>query len=149
MDCVDVPLVEQLAVVEACDVLPALHFGFGMAALAVGTPWSALSGGRWFEYWANAGVPCRSVLPDPARYPAFNQFDPAAVVLDGDDGPRTPSMTRARVREDLDRLVAGARELLAGELTDERALAEYVHDLRAAVGAEAIWSIDGVHAASS
>jgi hypothetical protein len=56
-------------------------------------------------------------------------------------------MTRARVREDLDRLVAGAHELLAGELTHERALAEYVRDLRAVVGAGAIWSIDGVHAA--
>ena len=147
VDCVDVPLAEQLAVVEACDVLLAPHSGFGMAALAVGTPWLALSGGRWFEYWANAGVPFRSVLPDPARYPAFSQFDPADVVLDGDDGPRTPSMTRARVREDLDRLVAGARELLAGELTHERALAEYFRDLRATVGGEAIWSIDGVHAA--
>src|SRR3712207_6934575 len=56
-------------------------FRSGMAALAVGTPWLALSGGRWFEYWANAGVPFRSVLPDPARYPGFSQFDPAAVVL--------------------------------------------------------------------
>jgi hypothetical protein len=149
VDCVDVPLAEQLAVVEACDVLLAPHSGFGMAALAVDTPWLALSGGRWFEYWMNAGVPFRSVLPDTGRYPAFSQFDPAAVVLDGDDGPRTPSMTRARVRADLDRLVAGARELLAGELTHERALAEYYRDLRATVGAEAIWSIDGVHAAST
>jgi hypothetical protein len=147
VDCVDVRLGEQLAVVEACDVLLAPHSGFGMAALAVGTPWLALSGGRWFEYWANAGVPFRSVLPDPGAYPAFSQFDPADVVLDGDDGPRTPSMTRARVREDLGRVVAGARELLAGGLTHERALAEYYRDLRAVVGAEAIWSIDGVHAA--
>ncbi|MGR6964751.1 hypothetical protein ACU610_09860 [Geodermatophilus sp. URMC 61] len=147
VDCVDVPLAEQLAVVEACDVLLAPHSGFGMAALAVGTPWLALSGGRWFEYWANAGVPFRSVVPDTAEYRSFSQFDPADVVLDGDDGPRTPSMTRARVQEDLDRLVTGARELLAGELTHERALAEYYRDLRAAVGGESIWSIDGVHAA--
>jgi hypothetical protein len=148
VDCVDVPLAEQLAVVEACDLLLAPHSGFGMAALAVGTPWLALSGGRWFEYWFNS-VPFRSVLPDTGRYPAFSQFDPADVVADGDDGPRTPSMTRARVREDLDRLVAGARELLAGELTYERALREYFGDLRAAHGgdASALWSIDGVHAA--
>jgi hypothetical protein len=94
-------------------------------------------------------VPFRSVLPDTSRYPAFSQFDPADVVADGDDGPRTPSMTRARVREDLDRLVAGAVELLAGELTYERALREYFGDLRAAHGgdASALWSIDGVHAA--
>lgn len=147
VDCVDVPLAEQLAVVETCDVLLAPHSGFGMAALAVGTPWLALSGGRWFEYWSNRGVPFRSVLPDTRKYPAFSQFDPADVVLDGDDGPRTPSMTRARVREDLDRLVAGAHELLAGELTHEAALRDYYRDLRAAIGGEAIWSIDGVHAA--
>ncbi|SDN79974.1 hypothetical protein [Geodermatophilus sp. DSM 45219] len=147
VDCVDVPLAEQLAVVEACDILLAPHSGFGMAALAVGTPWLALSGGRWFEYWSNSGVPFRSVLPDLQRYPAFSQFDPADVVVDGDDGPRTPSMTRARVREDLDRLVAAARELLAGDLTHEQALRDYHRDLRAAVGGDAVWSIDGVHAA--
>jgi hypothetical protein len=148
VDCVDVPLAEQLAVVEACDLLLAPHSGLGMAALAVGTPWLALSGGRWFEYWFNS-VPFRSVLPDTGRYPAFSQFDPADVVVDGDDGPRTPSMTSARVRDDLDRLVAAARELLAGELSYERALREYFGDLRAAHGgdASALWSIDGVHAA--
>jgi hypothetical protein len=89
------------------------------------------------------------VLPDTRKYPAFSQFDPADVVDDGDGGPRTPSMTRARVREDLDRLVAGARELLAGELGYEQALREYVRDLVAAHGgdASALWSIDGVHTA--
>lgn len=63
-------------------------------------------------------------------------------------GPRTPSPTRARVREDLDRLVAGARELLAGELPYERALREYFRDLRAARAGDTsvIWSIDNVHA---
>ena len=83
------------------------------------------------------------------RYPSFSQFDPAAIVVDGDDGPRTPSMTRARVREDLDRLVAGARELLAGDLPYERALHEYFRDLRAAHAGDTsvIWSIDNVHAA--
>lgn len=57
-------------------------------------------------------------------------------------------MTRARVREDLDRLVAGARELLAGELTYERALREYFRDLHAARAGDTsvIWSIDNVHA---
>ncbi len=51
------------------------------------------------------------------------------------------------MRQYLDRLVAGAGELLAEELTHERALREYYRDLRATVGAEAVWSIDGVHAA--
>jgi hypothetical protein len=146
VDGVDVPLAEQLAVVEACDVLLAPHTGFGMAALAVGTPWLSLSGGRWFEYWFNS-VPFRSVLPDPERWPSFSQFDPAALVVDGEEGPRTPSMTRARVRADLDRVVAAAGELIAGSVDPERALREYVRELRTVVEPSAIWSIDGVHTA--
>jgi len=146
LDCFDVEIAEQLAVVEACDLFLAPHTGFGMAALAVGTPWLALSGGRWFEYFFNR-VPFRSVIPDVERYPSFTQFAPAAVVDDGGDGPRTPSMSAARVRDDLDRIVAAARELLDGSLTYERALCDYFTALLAAHGgdASAIWSIDGVH----
>ena len=146
LDCFDVELAEQLAVVEACDLFLAPHTGFGMAALAVGTPWLALSGGRWFEYFFNR-VPFRSIIPDPERYPSFTQFAPAAVVDDDGDGARTPSMSAARVHDDLDRIVAAARELLDGSLTYERSLCDYFTALLAAHGgdASAIWSIDGVH----
>jgi hypothetical protein len=139
VDCFDVPLPEQLAVVEACDVFLAPHTGFGLAALAVGTPWLALSGGRWFEYWFNH-VPFRSIIPDTGRYPSFSQFQP---------GLDAASMGERRFRDDLDRIVAAAGELLAGTLTYERALSEYFEALLAAHGGDgsAIWSIDGVHAA--
>jgi hypothetical protein len=147
VDCFDIPLIEQLAVVEACDVFLAPHTGFGLAALAVATPWLSLSGGRWFEYYFNH-VPFRSVLPDVDRYPSFSQFDPAATIIDGEEGPRTPSMTRARIGEDLDRLVSAAQELVTGALPYERALSEYFQALRAAHHGDvsAIWSIDSVHA---
>jgi hypothetical protein len=100
-DLSDSSLDDQLAVVEACDVFLAPQTGFGMAALALGTPWPALSGGRWLEFCFNR-VPFRSVIPDTRRYPCFGRFDPVAVVDDG-DGPRTPSMSRARREEDLER----------------------------------------------
>jgi hypothetical protein len=146
LDCFDIGLAEQLAVTEACDLFLAPHTGFGLAALAVGTPWLALSGGRWFEYFFNR-VPFRSIIPDCERYPCFTQLTPAAVVDEGDDGPRTPSMSRARVGDDLERIVAAARELLDGSLTYEQSLRDYFADLLAAHGgdASAIWSIDGVH----
>jgi hypothetical protein len=144
VDCFDIPLAEQLAVVEACDVFLSPHTGFGLAALAVGTPWLTISGGRWFEYYFNH-VPFRSIIPDVERYPAYSQFDPAA--LTEDEGPRTPSMTRARIADDRERIAAAAGELIAGTLTYEQALADYFAALLAAHGgnADAIWSIDGVH----
>ena len=146
LDCFDIGLAEQLAVTEACDLFLAPHTGFGMAALAVGTPWLALSGGRWFEYFFNR-VPFRSIIPDCERYPSFTQFAPGLVVDDDGDGARTPSMTGARVRDDLDRLIASAREMLDGSLSYERSLRDYFSDLTAAHGGDtsAIWSIDGVH----
>jgi hypothetical protein len=146
VDCFDIGLAEQLAVVEACDLFVSPHTGFGMAVLAVGTPWLTISGGRWFEFYFNH-VPFRSILPDVERYPAFSQFSPAAVIDDGDEGPRTPSMSRDRIRRDLDAIVAAATELIAGTLTYEQALTDYFAALLAAHDgdATAIWSIDGVH----
>jgi hypothetical protein len=148
LDCFDVPLPEQLAVVEASDVFLAPHTGFGMAALAVGTPWLALSGGRWFEFFFNR-VAFRSIIPDPERYPSFTQFALAPVVPDSAGEPRTASMTRARIEDDLGRIVAAARELLAGSVTYEQCLRDYFPALVAAQGGDAgaIWSIDGVHLA--
>lgn len=87
LDCFDIGLAEQLAIVESSHLFLSPHTGVGLAALAVGTPWLTISGGRWFEYYSNH-VPFRSIMPDVERYPAFSQFDPVAVVDDGDDGPR-------------------------------------------------------------
>jgi hypothetical protein len=147
-NCFDVALAEQLAVVEASDVFLSPHTGFGLAALAVDTPWLAISGGRWFEYFFNR-VPFRSILPDTERYPSFSQFHPVATVVDGDDGPRTPGMSAERIRRDVDRIVLAAGELIDGSLPYERALEEYFAALVDAHhgDASAIWSIDNVHAA--
>ncbi len=144
VDCLDLPLTEQLAVVESCDLFLSPHTGFGLAALAVDTPWLTLSGGRWFEYFFNH-VPFRSILPDTERYPSFSQFAPLAIV--DDDGPRTPSMSRERIARDLPRIVAAAGELLAGSLTYEQALRDYFPALLAAHHGDPsqIWSIDGIH----
>lgn len=132
--------------VEACDLFLAPHTGYGMAALAVGTPWLALSGGRWFEYFFNR-VPFRSIIPDAECFPSYTQFEPLITGADGDEGPRTPSMTRARIDADLGRIVAATAELLHGSLGYEHALRDYFADLLAAHDGDpsAIWSIDNVH----
>ncbi|NAZ83620.1 hypothetical protein GTR02_17550 [Kineococcus sp. R8] len=145
-DVLDAPLLEQLAAVQRCALFLAPHTGFGMAALAVGTPWLALSGGRWFE-WYFDHVPFRSVVPDTTRFPCYSQFDADTPLADDDgDGPRIPSMTRARVQEDLPRLVHAARELLAGAVSYEQCLDDYAADLLAAHGGDAsgLWSFDDV-----
>jgi hypothetical protein len=133
----DLPLEEQLAIVKAGELFLSPHTGFGLAALATGTPRLTISRGRWFEYYFNH-VRFRSVIPDVERFPCFSQFSPAMIV----DG-HTPSMSDERIAADLHRIVGAATELLEGKLTYEQALTDYFADLQAATSD--IWSIDAVH----
>jgi hypothetical protein len=149
-DAFGLPLDEQLAIVESARLFVAPHTGFGMAALAVGTPWLSIAGGRWFEWYFNH-VPFRSVIPDQSRFPSYSQFEADQPLPDPDDpdgAERIPSMSAARVEADLPRIAKAARELVGGAVAYEQCLADYVRDLRAAHGGDPslIWSFDGVHA---
>lgn len=115
VDLFDAKLPDQLAAVQACDLFISPHSGFGMAALAVGTPWLTISGGRWPEYFFN-GVPFYSLLPDTARFPAYSQFG-SLPILDEDtdgEGPRTTTMSHERILSDLNELLAAAEQLVEG-----------------------------------
>lgn len=141
---VDLPIVEQLAVVAECDVLVSPHSGFGMAALTVGTPWLSIAGNKWQEFYFN-GTPFYYVLPDRERFPCYNGFsaDPPLV---NDDGPRTPSMSRARIRADLAEIVEGAVRLIERRWDYETALTDHVRRLLAFYNGDTsmVWSIDDV-----
>lgn len=150
IDCFDRPLLEQLAIVEASALFVSPHTGFGFAAVAVGTRWLAISGGQWHESFFN-GVPFYSVLPDTDRYPCFAHGGPLPMVerdADG-EGPRTASMSAARIRADLPELIDAAELLIEGRWSYEQALADYFPRLLKAYGGDRsrIFSFDGVHRA--
>jgi len=141
VDLVDVPLLDQLAAVAGCDVFVSPHSGFGMAALAVGTPWLTIGGNRWPEYFFN-GVPFYTVLPDVTKYPCYTLMaaDPAPV---DDDGERAPSMSRARIEQDLDEIVDGTARLVEGRWAYDTALHDHARRMKDLVGGY-VWSIDNV-----
>lgn len=145
IDVVDEPLLTQLATVAECDVLVSPHSGFGMAGLAAGTPWLTIAGNKWPEYYFN-GVPFYSVLPDLTRFPCYQLFEPDPPDVD-DDGPRAPSMSRERLRADLDEIVDGAARLIERRWDYDTALRDHVRRmLRLRDGdASMLWSIDNVH----
>ncbi|MEU5695326.1 hypothetical protein [Actinosynnema sp. NPDC020468] len=147
VSAVDRPLVEQLAEVAAADVLVSPHSGFAMAALAVGTPWLTISGNRWPEYYF-PGVPFYSVLPDVTRYPSLHLFalDPEPV---DDDGPRSPSMSRVRLTEDLAEIVEGAAKLVERRWDYDTAMRDHFRRMTALPSdvATHLWSVDDVHRA--
>jgi len=144
-DLIDLPIVEQLAAVAACDVIVSPHSGFGMAALAAGTPWLSIAGNLWPEYYFN-GVPFYSVLPDLRRFPAYTGLAGEPEPVD-DEGPRSPSMCRERIAADLDEIVEGAARLIERRWPAETAMADHFRRMLALRDgrADRIWSVDGVH----
>jgi hypothetical protein len=142
---VDLPVIDQLATLAGCDVLVSPHSGFGMAALAVGTPWLSIAGNRWPEYYFN-GVPFYSVLPDLRRFPAFGAFGPDPELVD-DDGPRAPSMCYERIHGDLAEIVAGVARLVEHRWPFETAMADHVARMSALRPGrdDELWSVDSIH----
>jgi hypothetical protein len=142
----DEPLLDQLALVEACDLFVSPHTGFGCAALAVGTPWLTISGGPWPEWFFN-GVPFYSVIQDTGRFPAFTQMGEPPPLVDDDGEPRTPPMTRRRIEEDLPELADAARELVEKRVSYEDSLRAYFPRLLEAYDGDRskIFSFDGIH----
>ena len=93
-------------------------------------------------------MPFYSVLPDTERYPAFAHGGPLPVAVD-DDGPRTASMSAARIRDDLPELMRGAELLMERRWSFEDALADYFPRLLKAYGGDRskIFTLDGIHRA--
>ncbi len=144
----DIPLLEQMALIEAADVFIGPHSGFCFLAPTLKTPWLALSGGRWPEYFFN-GVPFHSVMPDPAHFPWFTTFDNVPLTEQDTDGegPRAVSMSQARFEVDKREIVVMAGQLMNNEITYESALANHFPRLLLAAGndPDKIWSFDGIH----
>lgn len=126
VDCYDIGLWPQLALVARCGVFLSPHTGFGFAVSCVGTPWLTLSGGNWPESFWN-GVPFYSVLPDDPHYPyrgrRGSMYGP---------GPRISSMREPALARKVPEIIEGARLLLDPAFTFEAALARYGDNVRRA-----------------
>jgi ADP-heptose:LPS heptosyltransferase len=69
-NCFDIGIVNQIALLEYCDLLISPHSGFAFLASCVNTPWLSISGARWPEYFYNH-IRFYSVLPSCKKYPCY------------------------------------------------------------------------------
>jgi hypothetical protein len=85
-------------------------------------------------------------MPDTRRFPAYTQMGEPPEPVDDDGEPRTPSMARVRIEEDLPETVDAARLLIEGRLSYEDALREYFPRLLAAYGGDRskVFAFDGI-----
>jgi|GraSoiStandDraft_49_1057285.scaffolds.fasta_scaffold13070_4 hypothetical protein len=148
IDCFNLPLLEQVALMEASNLLVAPHTGFAFAALCVDTPWLALPRAGQHEYFCNS-VPFYSLIPDRERYSPELLGSESVPLVDSDedgDGPRIPSMTVGRFRAEIPQIVAAAERLIEGRISYEQALAEHFPRVLAAYGGDRsrIYSTDQI-----
>lgn len=119
VDCYDIGLWNQLALLKQCDMFISPHAGFAFLAPCVGTPWLAISGGNWSEYFFN-GVPFYSVLPDDPDFPYRNRV-PHLAYKHKRWGKILP-MQPVRLEKKIPEIVRAAGLLLDPRFTYQKAL---------------------------
>ena len=130
VECFDIGMWNQLALMERCDLFCSPHTGFAFLAQFVGTPWLTISGCPWPEYLFN-GVPFYSALPDCPHYPAAAHRD-SECMRRWNDGVQPDCMSDRAIEARIPDILAGARLLLGWELSFEEACQLHIEKLRAA-----------------
>lgn len=144
VDCFDIGLFNQLAIVKHCHLFISPHTGFGFAVLSVGTPWLTISGTHWAEYFYN-GVPFYSVLPNCDKYPCYGRMLKKCL---GNikQGKKVLCMQESRLKEDLPEILKATENLIHQKWDYEACLKNHFSKLIKHRGAaERIYAFDGLH----
>lgn len=73
VNCFDIGIWNQLALIKQCDIFLSPHTGFAFLAPCVGTPWLELANCPWNAYIFNS-IKFYSVLPGCGHYPSRNEI---------------------------------------------------------------------------
>ncbi len=124
----DIGLWNQLALIEACDLLISVHSGFGFLASCVGTPWLIISG-IWPEYFFNQ-TPFYSLFPQCKEYPCY--AGKSRKCIDRERvGDQVECMREETIADRLGEILQSARLLLSKGFTYKQALRlhlEHIHE---------------------
>ncbi len=122
INCYDIGLENQLAIIQSSIVFIAPHTGFAFLAPCLGTPWLALSGGEWAEEMP-AQMPFYSVLPDCYKYPCNGgdmKFECKARVK-----LKQPIKCMSSIDSKLDDILLGIEKLLDRHYSYDAAFDDY------------------------
>ena len=118
VECFDIGMWNQLALIEQCDLFCSPHTGFAFLAPYVGTPWLTISGCPWGEYHFNR-MPFYSALPDCPNYPGAAHKD-SEYMRRWIDCKQPDCMKDAEIERRIPDILAGARLLQDLTFTYER-----------------------------
>jgi len=116
----NIGLLNQLALIQKCDIFLSPHTGFAFLPPLVGTPWLELANCPWPAYIFNY-IPFYSVLPECGWYPAINETKKGCGKLLAEN-KKAICMTDKLLENKIPEIVKGAKLLLNKEFTYAKAV---------------------------
>jgi len=139
INCYDIGLENQLAIIQSSSIFIAPHTGFAFLAPCLGTPWLALSGGEWAEEMP-AQMPFYSVLPDCYKYPC-NGGD-IKLNCRARLKFKQPIKCMSSLDSKLDDILLGIEKLLGRHYSYDAAFKDYeISGVRNSVNLKKLWRI--------
>lgn len=114
-NCFDIGIINQIALLEYCDLLISPHSGFAFLAGCVNTPWLSISGACWPEYFYNH-IRFYSVLPSCKKYPCYTGMKEECI-SEMKNGNPVVCMSTSELDKKMPDIVDGIRKLTDDSLT--------------------------------
>ena len=141
-NCFDIGILNQIALLEYCDLLISPHSGFAFLASCVNTPWLSISGVRWPEYFFNH-IKFYSVLPTCKKYPCYTGMKEECVT-EMKNGNPVICMSTNELNRKIPQIIEGIKQLAGDDFTYKDSIELYRRNvLKSGYPLENFWTFDG------
>jgi ADP-heptose:LPS heptosyltransferase len=125
VDCYDIGLFNQIALLKKMDVFISPHTGFAFLASCVDTPWLEIAGGDWSMYlWDHC--PFYTVLPEDKKYPHMGGLEN----LKYKKSPKIPGMSDKELNKKIPEILKGLKLLIEKKINYKQSLKIYNEKVR-------------------
>ncbi len=122
-NCFDIGILNQIALLEYCDILISPHSGFAFLAGCVNTPWLTISGARWPEYFYNH-IKFYSVMTSCKKYPCYTGMK-AKCVSEMKNGNPVVCMSTKSLDQKIPEIINGIKKLMDDNFTYQDSIEFY------------------------
>ncbi|HCY41701.1 MAG TPA: hypothetical protein DHV48_10150 [Prolixibacteraceae bacterium] len=141
-NCFDIGIVNQIALLEYCDLLISPHSGFAFLASCVNTPWLSISGARWPEYFYNH-IRFYNVLPSCKKYPCYTGMKEECVA-EMKSGNPVVCMSTTELDKKISDIIEGIKHLMDSDFTYNDSIELYRKNvLKSGYPLENFWTFEG------
>ncbi len=141
-NCFDIRMINQIALLEYCDLLISPHSGFAFLAGCVNTPWLSISGARWPEYFYNH-IKFYSVLPSCKKYPCYTGMKTKCISEMKNSNP-VVCMSSKNLNKKIPEIIRGIKKLTNDNFTYQDSIELYRNKvLKSGYPLANFWTFDG------